>query len=115
MFRSEGNRVKRGRPKAPAPEALGFGLSLPPALCRGPGASPVEETRHKSLGDLCLVWSLRATTGSDSVSLGGRAGLQAEWGGKPDDAPFHRSGRLRARTAEWERIPAPVQPASGGG
>ena len=34
---------------------------------------------------------------------------QAEWGGKPvvlflDNAPFHRSGRLRARTAEWERM-----------
>ncbi len=34
---------------------------------------------------------------------------QAEWGGKPvvlflDNAPFHRSGRLRAPTAEWERM-----------
>lgn len=34
---------------------------------------------------------------------------QAECGGKPvvlflDNAPFHRSGRLRARTAEWERM-----------
>jgi len=42
---------------------------------------------------------------------------QAECGGKPvvlflDNAPFHRSGRLRARTAEWERIPAQVQSAS---